>query len=535
MSIKTWLLRLWHGPAPQSPPPERARLTPDPGPRYGGIKIHSEALELAAAKPAGKQRAQEFAALFPVAKAPPGVPDTAEIAMDDAMQANYGYADAGWFGEGIAWLGFPYLAELTQRPEYRLITETRAKEMTRKGFELTYSGKDKAGRKKLLDLEAACKKHRVVSLLRKAAEQEGYYGRGQIYLDTGATDDRAELQKPLLIDKAKIPKGGELAFRLVEPMWSYPNMYNSLDPLKLGFYRPDSWFVMNKIVNTTRMLTFISREVPDILKPAYSFAGMSMTQIAKPYVDNWLRTRQSVSDIIHSFSVMVLLTNLQGALQGTGGGSQGSWGGIFDRIDVMNVTRDNRGTLVLDKDTEEFQNIAAPITGLSDLQGQSQEQMCSISQTPAVKLLGIQPAGLNASSDGEIRVFYDNIAALQEHMFTDNLKVMLDCIQLNEFGMIDPEISFKFVPLWQLDEVAQAGVRKTEADTDAVYIQEGVIDPDEVRERIGGDDESPYHGLEGPAPGPPDMGDEDDLSAVGSITGNASKGAEPKKEQRSGV
>ncbi|WP_241502645.1 anti-CBASS protein Acb1 family protein [Bombella intestini] len=32
-----------------------------------------------------------------------------------------------------------------------------------------------------------------------------------------------------------------------------------------------------------------------------------------------------------------------------------------------------------------------------------------------VKLFGITPNGLNASSEGEIRVFYDEIAAFQEN------------------------------------------------------------------------------------------------------------------------
>ncbi|MGF6605041.1 hypothetical protein P3T23_009802, partial [Paraburkholderia sp. GAS448] len=47
-----------------------------------------------------------------------------------------------------------------------------------------------------------------------------------------------------------------------------------------------------------------------MLKPAYAFGCLSLSQIAKPYVDNWLRTRQSVSDLLHSFSTMVLKTNL---------------------------------------------------------------------------------------------------------------------------------------------------------------------------------------------------------------------------------
>jgi hypothetical protein len=37
--------------------------------------------------------------------------------------------------------------------------------------------------------------------------------------------------------------------------------------------------------------------------------------MAKPYVDIWLTTRQSVADLIHSFSVMVLMTDLSTLMQ----------------------------------------------------------------------------------------------------------------------------------------------------------------------------------------------------------------------------
>ena len=46
--------------------------------------------------------------------------------------------------------------------------------------------------------------------------------------------------------------------------------------------------------------------------------------------------------------------------------------------------------------------------------------MCSVSGQPLVKFTGITPNGLNASSDGEIRVFYDDIHAEQEAVFRDN-------------------------------------------------------------------------------------------------------------------
>ena len=469
-----------------------------------------------------------FASLHPVAPAPATAPSHAQVAMDSAMAGPYEFANNfAYFGEGVIWPGFPYLAELTQRPEYRVISEVRAKEMTREGFKLTYSDEDdENAADKLKDLDQACYDFKIIDILRVAAEQDGFYGGGHIYIDVCDDNDRAEIAAPLKIDKAKIPKGGLKGFKNIEPIWCYPGTYNSTNPLAPYYFRPQQWYVNGLTVHTTRLLTLISREMPDILKAAYSFRGLSLSQMAKPYVDNWLRTRQSVSDLLHSFSIIAILSNLQAAIQG------GPWEDIYNRVDQFNVLRDNRGAFVLDKETEDIKSIAVPLGTLDKLQAQSQEQMASVCQTPLVKLLGVTPSGLNASSDGEIRVFYDTIHALQEHLFTPALRTMLNCLQLHLWGEIDPHIGFEFVKLWQLDEAALAAVKKTKADTAAVYIQEGVLSPEEVRKDLAADKDGDYAGIDpDDLPDPPDPGDGfDDVTTPG---GGAKP--EPAAQQRSGV
>ena len=496
-----------------------APITPAPGPIVKtGMKVRPSGF-------AGARDSKSFGEMFPAAPSPPGVPKGARMAMDDAMAPFFQYADTSYYGEGVTWPGFPYLAELTQRPEYRMITEVRAKEMTRKGFELTYTGEDETkAEDRLAELERGCEDFRVNDRLRIFAEHDGFFGGAQIYIDTGDTDKPDELAAPLLIKKEKIPKGKLSGFINIEPMWSYPGTYNSTDPLKPNYFKPDQWYVNGKTVHRTRLLTGISREMPDILKPAYSFRGLSLSQMAKPYVDNWLRTRQSVSDLLHSFSIIVLASNLGGQLGGD------PWNTIYARVDEFNALRDNRGAFVVDKETEEMVNLAVPLGTLDALQAQAQEQMASVSQTPLVKLLGITPSGLNASSDGEIRVFYDTISALQEHLFGHALRTMLDCIQLHLWGEIDEDIGFKFVPLWQLDEAAEASVRKSNADTDAVYIEAGVLSPEDVRGMLVADKDSPYAGLDpDDLPEPMDLGEE-------SVTGDPAQSlGESKKTERSGV
>ncbi len=411
--------------------------------------------------------------------------------------------------EGQGFIGYAALSELAQRPEYRAITETIAYEMTREGIEFQSAGKEKKT-ERIKRMEDACKRLKVMDVLAKAVVHDGFFGRGHIYIDTGYTNERDELKTPIgdgrgAISKLKVsPERPVVAFRNVEPVWTYPTSYDSANPLRADWYKPTTWFVMGTEIHASRLLTFVGREVPDLLKPAYSFGGLSMSQMAMPYVQNWLRTRQAVADLIWSFTVFVLKTNLGESMQGDG--QQ-----LFDRAELFNLMRNNQGLMILDKDLEEFENVSASLAGLHELQAQAQEQQSSVSKIPLVKLLGIQPSGLNASSEGEIRTFYDTIHAYQEHFFRDNLDRMLDFIQLSEFGDVDPDIHAEFVGLWQLDEAGEAAVVKTRADTREAYFSMGAVTAPEIREALAADKESPFNGLDlsEPLPEPEPLDDTD--------------------------
>jgi phage-related protein (TIGR01555 family) len=153
--------------------------------------------------------------------------------------------------------------------------------------------------------------------------------------------------------------------------------------------------------------------------------------------------------------------------------------------------------MLIDKDHEDFFQFNTPLSGVDALQAQSQEQMSSVSNIPLVKLLGTQPAGLNATSEGEIQVYYDYLAAMQETLFRAPLEKIIDIIQLDLFGEIDPDIVFEFESLYGMTDVEKATVRKSDADRDAVLVSIGAVSPDEVRQRVASDPESGYDMLEG--------------------------------------
>lgn len=442
--------------------------------------------------------------VFKPAVPPPGVlpKGTKQLAMDEAP--GLGWAGAAGnaynfaFAEGYTFLGYPYLSELAQVPEYRLISEVISTEATRKWIKIksTADGDDAEDKSdKIRELEDEFKRLGVREAFATASMHDGLFGRSHLYLDTGQSDDRTELATPIgdgsgAFTKRKFGKKGFLrAIKAIEPVWTYPMNYNAQDPLADDWYKPMVWYVMAKPIHVSRLLTFIAKPVPDLLKPAFSFGGLSLSQMAKPYVDNWLETRQSVNDIIQAFSVMVLKTDLSTLLQGQGDG-------LFERADLFNDTRNNRGVMMVDKNTEDFANVSAPLGTLDKLQAQAQEHICSVSRIPLIKYTGISPSGLNASSDGEVRAFYDTIHAYQGSFFRPNLDTVFRLAQLNIWGKVDEDLEYDFEPLWEMDAQALVDMQKAKAETHEKYIGMGAIDGENVREALVDDPDSPYQNID---------------------------------------
>jgi len=464
------------------------------------MRVSTEAVLAMRAKPATKA-AKAALEIFRPYEPPKGVLPAGITGSRLAMDAGFNHADVGnlaaladvnaAFSQGYAWPGFTVLAEWAQVPEFRRPAEVYAREMTRKWIKIKAAGEeDKSDKVKKIDAEF--KRLNVQAVFREAIEQDGKFGRSQIFVDVGMQSDQIdpdELKTELVESPAKVGIGALKRLAVIEPIWSYPNRYNANDPLDPTFYKPISWFVMGKEIHSSRLLTIITRDVPDILKPAYAFAGLSLAQMMKPYVDNWLRTRQSVSDLIHSFTVWTLKTNMNSILNAGGAES------FFNRMQIFNLGRDNHGVNAIDKDTEEFDNVSAPLGGLDKLQAQAQEQQCAPSGLPLVYLTGITPAGLNASSQDEIEVFQDTVAANQE-IYTPAVSKVLNLVQLSLFGEIDPDIGFEWNPLKVVSELDKANIRKINADTDIELIGAGVLYPEQVLKRVASEEDSPYSGID---------------------------------------
>lgn len=411
------------------------------------------------------------------------IPVLAQDSVAGNILASSFYTAAAGSLEQLTAIPISQLALLSQRPEIQEVVTRYAKDLVRGGIVLTNTGGPETD-ERITALTKEMGRLGVHGVLEQVALYDGYFGRGHVYIDTGSGEDPTELMTPLALSSAKIPRGSLKGFLAVDPNWTYPGTYDTTSPLDPNFFRPKYWYTMGQRLDSTRLLTFITRPVSDVLKPNYGFGGMSLTQIVNPYVDNWLRTRQGISDLIVSFSDKGLKVDMGQVLSGGAGND------LANRVKLFQMYRNNQGVMVMDKE-EEFFNIQTSLSTLDRLQAQAQEQIASAAGIPLVILLGITPTGLNASADGDIQIWHEKIMGMREPFFRKNLETMLSCMQLSLFGSIDPNIVVGFGPLQEPKPIDQLANAKALAEIDGLYVAMGVLDPEEIRNRLSKDSESP--------------------------------------------
>lgn len=143
----------------------------------------------------------------------------------------------------------------------------------------------------------------------------------------------------------------------------------------------------------------------------------------------------------------------------------GAYEGLLKFFEVMRTFQTNEGLTLIDKE-DLFQTTSYSFSGLSDMMLQFGQQLSGACGIPLVRLFGQSPAGLSATGDADIRMYYDKINSQQEASFRNGWDIVLKVMWRSCFGKEAPkDLEFSFAPLWQMDATEKAINAKTMTET----------------------------------------------------------------------
>lgn len=330
------------------------------------------------------------------------------------------------------------------------------------------------------DKEKNIEKERICSLLdlRKAVEQTWkwarLYGGGLLYMATDSGDPSQPMQPDEKVvglqdlsryDVRTFSTDVEADFK--SPNWGYPNMYHL--QVQIGSeYKgyPIHW---------TRLVRFDGEVLPRRTYIRNNYWHDSTLQRLFNVIRNYQTAHDSAASILQDFNIGVF--KLKGLANLLASGQEEL---VKRRIQTINLGKSAIRAMILDDD-EEYIDVQRQVGGLADLLRMQGHRLVAATDIPHTKLLGESPDGSNATGNSTTQQWYDFVQSEQNNYLRPKLNRLFQAV-------FKEDCEYEFNPLWQLDEKEEVQKRNTQAQTDALYIQHGVLDPTEVADsRFGGD------------------------------------------------
>ena len=280
------------------------------------------------------------------------------------------------------------------------------------------------------------------------------------------------------------------SLRIIEPFNVAPAYYDASHPLSKSYFQPQSWLILGTEVHASRFLYFAEDRPPTLLLPSYNFFGIPLAQVVLDVVTHFTQCREAAARLLQKFSLTVFKTDLQTVLTG------GSDGDVQRRIAFMVKNRDNDGVEVIDMETEDIVKLETPLSGITDIVRQAEEMVAAYFGEPAVKLWGLSPGGFNSTGEADMQNHYDHINSVQERMFREPLRRLIELAQMNIYGEADPALGFNFVPLGDDDDRAIADINNVKADAACKLFDRGIVSGEEVRQSLADDPRSPFTNID---------------------------------------
>lgn len=363
------------------------------------------------------------------------------------------------------------LLESMYRHEWvtRRAVDIVAQDATREWITLTHDNPNK-----LQKAEDELKRLDARGMFEEAIILSRLYG-GDVLI-MGAFDGNAP-EEPLTI--AKRPT---LFLANVDRYLAYPQTFYG-DPLDPKFGEVETYLVNRPHVqgsdvtrvHETRIIRFDGNYLPPIERIRNFTYGASIVENIFDAVRQFGVANQSAASVLQDFITKSLkIANLKDLIDNDEGESL-----LIKRLGIMAAEIATNNIAVYGED-EELDKMGTPVTGLPDLVNIFIDIVSAASGIPKSRFFHNETGRLGGDTGkNDLRNHYDNIAAFQKNRLGSKVQRFLD-VTLAPLGFEPGEIGFEWNPLWQLSEKEMAETRLAVAQADQIYIQTGVVQPEEV-------------------------------------------------------
>lgn len=233
-------------------------------------------------------------------------------------------------------------------------------------------------------------------------------------------------------------------------------------------------------VHESRLIFFPGALTSPMERARNSGWDHSVLQRVYPILQQANHNWQSVSRLLaNSAQTVMAIQNLRELI------SAGKKAVLQERLELTEQAR-QMGILPIDAEKERFEYHSSSLGGVTDITDQTWKRLAAAAHMPVTVLMGVSPAGLNATGESDIRLWYDVVRSTQIHDLKPRIERLLDLLWLAKEGpgqgKIPEHYELEFGPLWQMSPEQSAALRDQVSQTDERYFSIGALTPEQIRQ-----------------------------------------------------
>jgi uncharacterized protein len=151
--------------------------------------------------------------------------------------------------------------------------------------------------------------------------------------------------------------------------------------------------------------------------------------------------------------------------------------GLTSLVDMMRRYQSLEGLTLIDTEDEFEGNSSATssVAGIAELLVQFGQQLSGALQIPLVRMFGQSPAGLSATGESDLRMYYDNVKQDQEKTMRVPVHTIYRLHGQNVGIPLGEDFGFEFRSLWQMSDQQQADVSGRDTESVLSARERGLI------------------------------------------------------------
>lgn len=304
------------------------------------------------------------------------------------------------------------------------------------------------------------------------------YGGAGILMLTGQ-----DLNKPL--DYKKVKKGDLKRLVIFDRFEMWPSTINTTDVLAENYLQPSSYRIQGgqQEIHWSHFVKIYGDRLPRRQMVLTQGWGASVLAKCLNDIANMVTSTEGIAELLAEANIDVIQRK---GLANELASDQDDL--IKKRYELFSMMKSVVNMALLDGE-ETLERQTLNLSGVAPILELFITWISGASRMPVTKIFGTSAKGLNATGEGDMKTYYDDVSAEQSSKLTRPMRHLDEVLVRSVVGEFPDDYDYEWNPLYQPTQVEIAQAQLLTAQKNQIYLDSNIVQPHQVMRELQSSEE----------------------------------------------